>query len=133
MVGNIVLPVTNGGLFDFTLCIFSIALGSMASRLVQDIGPDSDSDADDGDYVPAPSPPPKARTGTPDADAEATRKAAEEQEALERKRRAAEAFAAMQAEAEAPSSSKRPLEGALEDIDAVVEVKRARRFAGETI
>lgn len=69
-----------------------------------------------------------------DGDDEVKRLRAEhaEAQAEERKRRAADAFKAMQEEARAPVKAAGEVKAAAAEVE-MVEVKRPRRFAGETI
>ncbi|KAL1410214.1 hypothetical protein Q8F55_004219 [Vanrija albida] len=122
----------------------------MSTLATADLGPSDDEN--DGDFVPqAAAKKPKAkggkrpRSGSHDSDSDSSsddggdddgddelkklRAERAEAEAAERKKRAADAFKAMQEEARsgAPAAAAAPKEVEM------VEVKRARRFAGETI
>jgi hypothetical protein len=127
----------------------------MSTLATADLGP-SDDEADD-DFVPSGPKPkrPKGKGGKrlrsgsqsssgsgssdddgddDDVNDEVKRLRAEREEALaaERKQRAADAFRAMQEEARAPAP-KVDSPAANKDEVEMVEVKRPRRFAGETI
>ena len=103
----------------------------MSSFANADLG--SSSDEDDQDFIPS-SPKPKGANGKRAADerddpaVKAAKLEKEAQETLERKRKAAEAFAAMR---DGPGDEK-DKELGLAAVE-MVEIKRLRRFAGETL
>ncbi len=95
---------------------------------------DLSSDEEDADFVPD-SPKRKSvkRLKTPDMMDEVEAKRIKVEEEDERRRRAADAFRAMREESCAGASSRSQEIDVGEKVVEMVVVKRARRFAGETL